>query len=577
MARRRSSGRSALCGLVLAVMFATAGTATAEASAEPPPRSPGEHLDVVTPRMACAELTMRQVEALPGEIATIGSATVVAATDTVPEYCRVIGLITPQHQFELRLPTTSWTQRFLQTGCGGFCGTPLAPQLFATAGCPRLESGEFALAFGNGGHVGASGTDASWATDRALVEDFAYESEHQLAVVSKNVIQMFYGQQPRYSYFNGCSNGGRQALMLTQRYPEDFDGVSAGAPANITVPLVVFSLGWNARANLAPDGGQILTAEDLPVLHEAALAACDAEDGLTDGLITDPRACAFDPGTLLCQAGQETGCLTAAEVTAARQIYQGAVDEHGRQFYPGDPTGGMPVGSELAWVPWIVRANPAVPSLDEQFAGNYLRYLASLDPSRSYDLQTLSFDRATFRQLSEMTPILESKDPDLRPFRDAGGKLIIWHGWNDAAIPAQGSIAYYEALRRFTGEQTPDFARLYVVPGMYHCAGGEGPSEFNLLGPLMDWVEQGDAPEGVIATQRDAAGAVVRTRPIYPYPRIAVYQGTGDPNDAASFVDRRAGRYPRGRWVGEFSTGYQQWCSLEDGRLVCSTQQRDAA
>ena len=552
--------------LVIALsVSAVVGTAL-PARAEAAGHLPG----VVLPQVACEDLAGRRIPGLPGEPARLLSAVVVPAADARSEYCLVSGYISPQHLFEMRLPTTNWTQRYLQTGCGGFCGAPPSPQEAALHGCERYAGGELAVAYGNAGHVSAGALDASWAVDRALLEDYAYESEHQLSVVAKRVLGEFYGRGPRYSYFMGCSNGGRQALVLTERYPDDFDGVVAGAPANITVPLVVFSLGWNARANTAPDGSQILTPDDLPVLHEGALEACDAADGLADGVITDPRRCDFDPGVLACPAAapEEEGCLTEEQVEAARKIYAGATDEQGRRLYPG----GMPVGSELAWVPWIVRSDPATSGLSEAFGSGWLRYLSSFNPTVSRDLATQEFDAAAFEELTEMDAIFAAIDPDLSAFRQSGGKLLLWHGWNDPAIPAEGVIAYYEAVEEHLGaDAVEDFVRLYLVPGMYHCSGGDGPDEFNMLGPVMAWVERGVAPYRIVAAETDE-GTVVRTRPLFPYPEEAVFTGTGDPDDERNWVAQPGVDHPEIEWAGEFRSGYQRWCHMEGNRLVCGPQ-----
>jgi feruloyl esterase len=425
-----------------------------------------------------------------------------------------------------------------------------------------------AMASGNGGHVAASAVDGSWAVDRSLLEDSAYESEHQLQIVAKAVIADFYGQGPAHSYFSYCSNGGRQALVLAQRYPSDFDGIIAGAPANITMPLVVFSLGWNYRANTAADGSEIIKLADLPVLHVGAIAACDSLDGLTDGLIADPLDCTFDPSTLQCPGGEPAAaCLSAAQVEAARKIYEGALDENGHPFYPG----GMAFGSELAWAGWIVRlGDGSAPAAAELFSRGWLRYQPSQDPTVSLDIDDVTFDAALFDQLRPADRLGAATDPDLSAFRDAGGKLIIWHGWNDPAIPASGSVAYYNAVTDTMGgpEATGEFARLFLIPGMYHCAGGDGPSVFDMLTPMLNWVEDGVAPDRIVAAQLGAGNTVVRTRPVFPYPQVAVWDGTGNPDDQASFGPAPTGAHDIG-WRETFTPGGRDWCHLENGELVC--------
>ncbi|NLU74001.1 tannase/feruloyl esterase family alpha/beta hydrolase [Streptomyces sp. HNM0575] len=572
----RWTRKPSICGIALILMAGL--TASAAGPARNEPTSPGasaphasspQASPVTGPRMDCSALAVRKVGALPGETAAIESAKLVEATGSTPEFCEVTALIAPQHQFTMRLPTKTWTGRYLQIGCGGLCGisTETTDQPWMAKRCPGYRQGEFAVAFGNGGHVGS--TNATWATEPALTKDFAYESEHQLSVVAKNITGLFYGERPHRSYFVGCSGGGRQGLDLAQRYPEDFDGIVAGAPASAWVALFAFSMAWNVRANLAPDGGRLLTPKDLPVLHKGALKSCDGRDGLVDGLITDPRACSFDPGTLRCRADESSGCLTEAKIEAARKIYRGAVDENGVPFYPGYPGGGEPVGSELAWKHTIVRDVPEVPSVSEWLAESHLRHFAKLNNGRAHDLRKLSFDRETFRELSATSPVMDTTDPDLRDFRDAGGKLILWHGLSDAPIPPQGTVAYYEALRKITGQGTGDYARLYLMPGMYHCMGGDGPDEADMLGPLTDWVERHRAPERIVLTERDGSGGTVRTRPVFPYPKVAVHDGSGDPDDAASFRPGPGRSYPPARWTGEFRTGYQQWCEPRNGRLIC--------
>ncbi|MPY93327.1 MAG: tannase/feruloyl esterase family alpha/beta hydrolase [Acidimicrobiia bacterium] len=565
--------RRGLIAVVLAVVLFGTAAAPAGPAVPPGPGAAAEQgapeLDVVLPVLDCAELAGRELELATGDTARLLRSQVVPASETAAEHCKVSGVITPQHLFEVTLPTANWTQRYLQYGCGGFCG--MAPGAFpiASAGCEPLARGELATAYGNGGHVAASATDGSWAVDRSLFEDYAYESEHQLSLAASQVMEAFYGQEPQYRYFNSCSNGGRQALVLSQRYPGDFDGIIAGAPANITVPLVIFSLGWNSRANTAADGSEIIAATDLPTLHAGALAACDELDGLVDGIITDPLDCSFDPATVQCAADGDEGCLSAEQVEAARKIYQGALDEAGAPFYPG---GGMPHGSELAWAGWIVQAGPddGVPA-SQAFASGWLRYMASLDPMVSLELEDLVFDTETYQALREVDAVAAADDPDLGEFRDAGGKLIIWHGWNDPAIPAQGSMAYFEAVTEAMGgaDAVGEFARLYLVPGMYHCSGGDGPDQFDLLTPLMAWVEGGNAPEGVTASQLDEDGTVTRTRPVFPYPQVPVYDGAGDPDDAASFSSAPEGQHHL-TWASTFGSSGRAWCQLENGNLVCS-------
>lgn len=551
-------------------LFLTPAPATAQ---QAPPRA---ELPVVLPQMSCEQLAGRRLRVLPGEPARLTVASVVPATGTAGPQCHVRGTIAPKHVFEVDLPMDGWTQRYLQTGCGGFCGAAdPAPQITAMFQCPLQEQGQFVVAYGNAGHTAASGIDPSFGEDPTVLEDYAYESEHQLSIAAKKIIKLFYGQGPQKSYFNGCSNGGRQALVLAQRYPDDFDGILAGAPANLIVALTSFSQLWNIRANTAADGSEILRLGDLPLLHAAALGACDATDGLVDGLITDPRSCDFDPGTLLCPPSRTFGCLTRAQVTAARKLYSGPVDPRGRALYPG----GMPVGSELGWADnnWLIRTQPGATRLADAFSRGFLTRLSSLDTGLDVDPDRVVFDQATFRRLMSVSGFYDAPDPDLTAFRASGGKLIIWHGWNDPGIPAEGSIAYYNAMVEEMGRgRVNDFTRLYMIPGMYHCSGGDGPSQLNLLMPLVDWVESGGAPTRIVVSEQDASGQIARTRPVYPFPRVAAYDGSGSPDDAANFVGRPSreglGEVP---WIGRYGSDPFLWCEVVDGRLVCSDEPLD--
>ena len=562
------------------------------------------------PAGPCGELQQADFSSIPGAPASIISTQIVSATDTQPEYCEVYGLISSQIQFELWLPTTGWNERYLQVGCGGYCGS-LNPSDQCYSG---LEQ-NFAVGFDNSGHISGSmmgGGDAIWAYDNlGLREDFGYRSEHVTAQVAKAVVAAFYGKDPSYSYYFGCSNGGRQALQEAQTWPEDFDGIVAGAPAAIQAPLNGEYEPWNGLANMAEDGSSILQQAQFQLLNEAALDNCDAADGLTDGQITDPRRCDFDPSVLLCKEGESpvaeiaaapeitgelpmtgelpvsattpvtpqvtdtvevantapmtgteeaTGmppmgmfgpsqpvataaCLTKAQVEAARKLYQGPVTEDGTALYPGHQA----VGSELGWPGWVT-------GMAYGIGDGYLKYLAFPEsPAPSYSVEDWTFDVAGFDSLREMGEVYNATNSDLSPFVERGGKLVLYHGWADPAISPFGTLAYYQAVVDTAGglDKAQEFARLFMVPGMFHCSGGNAPSSFDMLGPIQDWVEKGKAPEQIIATQYADSGSsggfanptaggadqgeVVRTRPLCPFPLEQTYDGSGDVNDAASF------------------------------------------
>jgi hypothetical protein len=569
--------------VMAAAAFAACITLFASRSASAQPMGP---MGPAVPAGPCGELQRADFSTIEGAPAAILSTQIVSATETQPEYCEVQGLIASQIQFVLWLPTGDWNERYLQVGCGGYCGS-----LNPSAQCYDGLAQNFAVGFDNSGHVGAMGNgDALWAYNNpALREDFGFRSEHATAQVAKAVVDAFYGKAPAHSYYFGCSNGGRQALQVAQRWPDDFDGVVAGAPAAIQAPLNGEYEGWNGLANTGADGNPILQQAQFQLLNAAALANCDAADGLEDQQITDPRRCNFDPSVLLCKDGAApaaadvgalppltgtlpagelppldasaalTGaapagmpmmvpstaaatCLTAAQVDAAAKVYGGPVTADGQALYPGHQA----VGSELGWPGWLTGMAYGIGS-------GYLQYLAFPESNQSFDLNDWVFDVAGFDSLREMGEVYNATNPDLIAFDARGGKLILYHGWADPAIPPYGTLAYYQAVMDTMGglDTTQEFARLFMVPGMFHCSGGDAPSSFDMLGPIQAWVEEGVAPDQIIATQYAGSGAsggfanptaggasqgdVIRTRPLCPFPLEQSYDGSGDIDDAASF------------------------------------------
>jgi hypothetical protein len=519
------------------------GLAPAIATAEPAATGSA----VIRPVRACGDLVRDYP--IPGAATHVTSATVVPA-GAEPEHCAVQGLVEPAVRFVLRLPTTTYRGRYLQYGCGGFCGM-IFPTPFPDCG-PRV--GDLAVAATDDGHVGQGPfppTDGTWAANnQAARDDFNFRAPHAVSVANKRIIAAFYGAPPAVSYFSGCSNGGREALLLAQRYPTDFDGIIAGAPANTWQALLAYQA-WIARANTGSDGAPVITAAKLPALAAAVLAACDRVDGLADGQIDDPRRCRFDPATLRCPGADAPTCLTPAQVEAARKLYAGPTDARGNRLYPG----WQPFGSELAWNAWIIPDPTFGPAIATALADNGLRYLM-------YPIGTPHSSLARFRftvgELLRLTPEgvrANAMSPDLSAFHRAGGKLIIWHGWSDQAIPPVGTIDYYDRLVDRNGglRETQRFARLFMVPSIAHCAGGGTLTEFDPIRELVNWVELGRAPDRAIATGRDAAGNVTRTRPVFPYPLRATYDGSGSIDDAANFVPSRpTPTRDRIDWAGEF-------------------------
>ncbi len=549
------------------------------------PRTGLADLKTVLPIAQCSDLANAQIDA------TIHIAAAVEVQDGAPAaYCKVSGYVSPEVRFEVRLPIKTWTQRFVQTGCGGLCGN-LNIHLSNDSGCAPAQNGELVLASTDMGHSG--GMDAAWADghpQRAI--DFAYRGVHVTTLAAKAITTAYYGQKPKYSYFAGCSDGGREALMEAQRYPEDFDGITAGAPAMNFITQNTFYHGWNAVVNRDSNGKTILTAAQLPVLHAAAVEACDALDGLKDGLISDPSACHFDPGILQCKEGQDSSkCLSPAQVDVARKIYRGANDGKGEQLVISGPQ----FGSELAWEGVYIPRTENQPVMSAGISVGTFRYLTSWQSHPSLTLADMHFDDAEFKKITTLHNLFDATDPDLSRFAGLSHKLIIWHGWSDPHISPLNSIAYYEAMQRTLGEQrVNDFARLYLFPGGYHCGGGDGPFNMDLLTPMMQWVESGIAPDKIVASHSIGGGGpggpppggrpptipltVDRTRPVFPYPTQAKYSGKGSIDTAANFVPVKGTELPTKdlRWAGQafYSPGYETWCTVTGNGADCSAQKK---
>ena len=539
-------------------------------------------LPAVSPVVSCADLKTEDLTGVADQPAHIRQTTEVRVGEAHP-YCKIEGTVEPQVRFEVHLPLSGWTQRYLQTGCGGLCGNLNVRLDDHTVGCQPADDGELVLGSSDMGHEG--GMDGAWAAHNEQARiDFGYRGMHVTAQVAKALITRFYGRPARYAYFSGCSDGGREALMEAQRYPDDFNGIAAGAPAlNFSVQNSFYHA-WNALSNTASDGRAILTAAKLPILHAAALAACDAADGLKDGLIEEPRSCSFDPVVTLCKSGQDgSNCLTAAEVEMARRIYAGAHDASGRKLVAGGP---MP-GSELAWAGVFVPEHSGDRIFSGLIAQGSIQYLYYPEPlPASWTLKDLKFDEATLDSFKYRS-IYDATNPDLSPFQKAGGRLLMWHGWSDPHISPLNSIAYYAAMQRFLGDkQVSEFVRLFLFPGMYHCGGGDGLFQFDVLTPLMAWVESGQAPGKIIASHNTTpqpmgppggpppkSGVVDRTRPVFAYPKVARYSGSGSIDDPASFVaaDPPGAATAPVQWLGSkyMVPGLQQTCVTDGKEFSC--------
>jgi Tannase and feruloyl esterase len=345
-----------------------------------------------------------------------------------------------------------------------------------------------------------------------------------MAVKSKTIIAAFYDRGPRFSYWTGCSTGGRQGLMAAQRYPEDFDGIVAGAPANNQTQLCAWRIAVEAKILQEPT--RIVPQTKLALVNRAVLAACDALDGVTDGLLTDPHQCYFDPAALMCRGGDAGDCLTAPQVEALRMGYARAKKKTGELIYPG-----LVPGGETGWA-MLTAANPEPGVIDV----GMFRYVAHEDPA--WDWRTFDLDRDS-ALIDKKAGFIDATNPDLSAFRARGGKLIIYHGWNDGgsggAISPQNSVNYYSSVLARMGSQQQDWLRLFMVPGMAHCGGGPGPNQVNWMAALERWRESGIAPDQLIAS-RVSDNRVNMTRPICPYPQVAQYNGVGSTNDAANFA-----------------------------------------
>ncbi len=525
--------KSLAVGLALALAWFVVPTQAALAAPASPAARASASADLaplaaLKPVLNCGDIDAAKLSEAAGVAVTIASSQVVT-TGTPAPYCEVRGTIAPADTIVLRLPTQGWTQRYVQTGCGGLCGS--ANINYTMAGtCPVITDGTVASATTDMGHQGLN--DGSWAAGNPQAQiDFAYRGVHVTAVVAKALLKMFYGRAPAYSYFDGCSDGGREALMEAQRYPKDFNGIAAGAPANNMAVQNTFHHAWNVLTNLDSKGQYILLADKLPLVHAAVLKACDGLDGLSDGVLDDPRRCDFDPATLICRSGQ-TNCLTRAEAGVVRRLHDGATDQAGRRL---EPAISHEWGSELEWT-LFVPATQGVTVGSENFALSYLRYLADgnrADPD--YQLSDLKFTVKSFWATVKSSSYMAAIDPDLTAFRKAGGKLLLWHGWNDQHISPQSTLAYYDAMRSSMGAGAVDsFSRLFLFPGVAHCGGGAGPNSFDVLTPVMAWTETGARPSRIVASLSEN-DQVVRTRPVFPYPAVARYDGTGSTDEAANF------------------------------------------
>ena len=449
---------------------------------------------------------------------TITSATAVAAADGLPAYCRIQLTIKPAADSDIKsevwMPMSGWNGKFQQVGNGAFAGSIQYGALK-----DALKRG-YAAASTDTGHTG---TGAAWAAGHPdKIIDWGYRSEHLTAVHSKAAITNFYGVGPKLSYFTGCSGGGRMAFQEAQRYPADFDAILAGAPAyDRGNEAFGFMAKWKATHE-TPES--VIPTSKYPAIHRAALDACDALDGLKDGLIADVLSCRFDPKVLACAPGTNNdSCLTAPQVDAVRKLYAGAKHpKTGELIFPG-----FEPGSELQWTAVTGGAEP----LDVGY--DVFKYILLQDPN--WDPKTFDFARDYDRLHKLDNSALSPANPDLKPFVSRGGKLLIYQGWADPNVSPRSPLMYYDRVVKTIGKKAVDDSlRLFYAPGMGHCGGGEGPNVFDALTALEQWREQGKAPASILATH-STNGKVDRTRPLCPYPQIAQYKGSGSIDQADNF------------------------------------------
>jgi hypothetical protein len=474
------------------------------------------------PVRTCESLAM---VALPNT--TIESA---AVDPRDPGICRVTAVTThppagDKVRIWLAIPATNWNGRFVGIGGGGFSGG-------SAAGVNQPVALGYASGSTDTGHEGGNGSfalDANGRLNWQLIRDNAHVGIHEMTVTGKALTQAMYGVAPRYSYFNGCSTGGRQGLMEAQRYPEDYNGIVSGAPAINWARFLPQELWGAVEMNAAANA---VAPCKLAAATAAAITACDAIDGVKDGVIEDPKRCNYDPKALIGTSAGDCGDFTEADVNLIRKFWEGPRREDGTFLWYG-----MERGADLSAL-FGSRGTPLKPqafgiSLD------WFKYFLAQNPQLDWTTITpAAYERFYDQSMEEFGAVIGTDNPDLTAFRDHGGKAILWHGWADQLITPEGTIDYFKRVRQQMGgpEKTSKFARLFLAPGVGHCGGGAGPAPYGQLDALLSWVEEGKAPVTLTSARRDQSGAVTRSRPLCQYPLVAKYKGTGSTDDAANFV-----------------------------------------
>jgi len=434
----------------------------------------------------------------------------------VPAFCRVAFTVKPTSdsdiKIEIWMPASGWNHKFEANGNGGWTGS-ITPATLATG--VRLG---YATSMTDTGHEGGSASFALGHPEKLI--DFGYRSVHEMAMKGKAIVAAFYGEAPKYSYWNGCSAGGRQGLEEAQRYPDDFDGIIAGSPG----------LNWTGRSLQAiwiaqqvhKDAESEIPAAKFQTVHNAVLAACDALDGVKDGVLEDPTRCKFDPKSIECKGAEGPDCLTGAQVESVRRVYAPVTNSRTKHVeFPG-----FEPGSEMGW-------NTMAGPQPFGIGTDLFKYVVFKDPN--WDYKTMNWDKDVDLARKE-DAAADAMNPDLKGFLAHGAKMIQYHGWADPQIAPGSSVDYYKnVLEKMggAGKVTGSY-RLFMVPGMAHCGGGDGTSTFDMLTALEQWVETKKAPDQILAS-RVRNGQTDRTRPLCPYPQVAVYNGSGSTDDAANF------------------------------------------
>jgi len=446
------------------------------------------------------------------------------ASPQLPAFCRVQATIAPQIKIEVWLPLDGWNGKFQGLGNHGFAGNIE----YSDMG-PELVKG-YAVAGTDTGH---QGTGTAWMQNHQQVVDYGSRGIHEMTVKAKALVQAFYGAAPNYSYFNGCSTGGKEGLMEAQRYPEDYDGINVAGSANFDQIGNRVQYVWNGQVSFGATPSTPLAGANLTLINNAAVAACDALDGVVDGVIDDPRVCNFKPSSLLCKTGQTSGCLTQSQVTALEKVYQGPRNPRtGEEIYPG-----LVPGSERGWGGHT--AGPNIFSTADQF----FKFMVYNDST--WDYRSFNFDSDLAYAKSGFAALINATDPDLSAFRKRGGKLLFSHLWSSTTHAATKSVEYYDQVATLMhggdndhGDiygKTREFFRLFMVPS---ASGSKGPDTFDSMPYLERWVEQGIPPKSILASHF-TAGVVDRTRPACPYPERAVYKGSGSTDAAENFECRK--------------------------------------